>query len=102
LVPVSCRAKNKMAYVQTERAKRLGTNLINIPCQIFLVVRLHEQIFLVKENLSRKNCSCKRGFRIQECMKKKILVISEYTKKCINYKDIVLIIIIIIIFILRG
>jgi hypothetical protein len=34
-----------MAYVpQTERAKRLGTNLINIPCHISLVVRLHEQI----------------------------------------------------------
>jgi hypothetical protein len=33
-----------MAHVQTEGAKRLGTNRINIPCHIFLVVRLREQI----------------------------------------------------------
>ena len=44
LVPVPCRVKNKMAFTLTDRAKRLGTNLINIPCHIFLVVRLHEQI----------------------------------------------------------
>ena len=40
-----------------------------LACQIFLdkenlstIPHLHEQFFLVKENLSRKNCSCKWGF----------------------------------------
>ena len=30
--------------METDRAKKLETNHINIPCHIFLVVRLHEQI----------------------------------------------------------
>ena len=43
--------------------------------QIFLdkenlstIPHLHEQFFLVKANLSRKNCSCKWGFTCAICM----------------------------------
>ena len=44
-----------------------------LACQIFLdkenlptILHLHEQFFLAKVNLSRKNCSCKRGFNYSQ------------------------------------
>jgi hypothetical protein len=55
-----------MAYVQTERAKRLGTNLINIPCHIFLVVRLHEQI----SSLTTFPCQGKANMLAFPCQEK--------------------------------
>ena len=50
------------------KRKALLAGWEKLACQIFLdkenlstIPHLHEQFFLVKENLSRKNCSCKWG-----------------------------------------
>ena len=55
--------------------------------QIFLdkenlstIPRLHEQFFLVKANLSRKNCSCKWGFSNKKKAEQKDLERDEWSR----------------------